>query len=157
MATYAVGGNQGTIASSYKGVAATWCPSSNTKRHKWYEFILGATANPNATDTYVQVDISRLSQTTSLAGTAYTPNPTDPADGAGLIVAAVNITTEPSAALIANSLFNTGLNQRATTRWIAAQESQYLIAPATAVNGLYMRGQSSTYASTFDGQVSYLE
>ena len=157
MATYAVGGNQGTISSSYKGVAATWTPSSNAKRHKWYEFVLGATANPNATDTYVQVDISRLSQTTSIAGTSFTPNPTDPADGAGLIVALVNETTEPSAALIANTLFNTGINQRATTRWIAAQESQYLIAPATALNGLYMRAQSSTYASSFEGQISYLE
>src|SRR6202453_2017790 len=103
------------------------------------EFILGATANPNATDTYIQVDISRLAQTTSLAGTAFTPNPTDPADGTALIVAAVNITTEPASALIANTLFNTGINQRATTRWIAAQESQYLIAPATSTNGLYMR------------------
>lgn len=103
------------------------------------------------------MDISRLSQTTSLAGTAFTPNATDPADGAALTVAAVNETTEPSAALIANTLFNTGLNQRATTRWIAAQESQYLIAPATAVNGLYMRAQSSTYTATFDGQISILE
>ena len=98
-----------------------------------------------------------MSQTTSLAGTAFTPNPTDPADGAALIVAAVNITTEPSAAIISSSLFNVGLNQRATTRWIAAQESQYLIVPATAVNGLYLRGQSSTYAGAFQAQVSYLE
>jgi hypothetical protein len=157
MATYAVGGSQGTVASTYKGVAATWCPASNTKRHKWYEFVLGTTANPNGTDTYLQIDISRLSQTTSLAGTAFTPNPTDPADGTALIVAAVNITTEPAAALIATSLFNAGINQRATTRWIAAQESQYLIAPATAVNGLYMRAQSSTYVSSMAGQVTYME
>jgi hypothetical protein len=67
------------------------------------------------------------------------------------------MTTEPAAALIASSLFNTGLNQRATTRWIASQESQYLIAPATTINGLYLRAQSSTYASTFDAQVSFLE
>jgi hypothetical protein len=157
MGYYALGGSQSTIASTYKGVVASWCPASNTKRHKWYEFVLGATANPNATDTYIQVDISRLSQTTSLAGTAFTPLALDPADGAALIVSAVNLTTEPAAALIASSLFNTGLNQRATTRWIAAQEAQMLIAPATAVNGLIMRGQSSTYTSSFAGQVSYLE
>ena len=35
MATYAVGGSQGTIGSGYKGAVATWCPASNTKRHKW--------------------------------------------------------------------------------------------------------------------------
>ena len=156
MGYYALGGNQGTIASAYKGAVASWCPAT-TKRHKWYEFVLGATANPNATDTYIQVDISRLSQTTSLAGTAYTPNALDSADGAAAIVAATNITIEPSAALIASSLFNTGINQRATTRWIAAQESQYLVAPATTINGLYLRAQSSTYAGSFDAQVSYLE
>ena len=69
----------------------------------------------------------------------------------------MNITTEPSAALIASTLFNTGINQRATTRWIAAQESQFLIAPATTINGLYMRTQSSTYGSSMDGQISILE
>ena len=156
MATYSVGGNQGTISSGYKGVAITWC-SATTKRHKWYEFVLGATANPNATDTYIQVDISRTTQTTSLAGTAFTPVATDFNDGAALTVAAVNITTEPANVTANSSLFNTGINQRATTRWIAAQESQYLIAPATAVSGLYMRAQSSTYASSFAGQLSILE
>jgi hypothetical protein len=155
MATYAIGGKN-TVSSAYVGAAAIWC-SATPKRIKLYEFVLGATANPNATDTYIQVDISRLSQTTSLAGTAFTPVATDPADGAALMVAAVNMTTEPAAALISLSLFNTGLNQRATTRWIASQESQYLIAPATATNGLYLRAQSSTYASTFDAQLSAME
>src|ERR1022692_2016153 len=149
MATYAVGGNQGTISNAYKGSVGTWTPTAGAKRHKWYEFVLGATANPNATDTYVQVDISRLSQTTSIIGTAFTPTPTDPADAAAVIVANVNITTEPSAALIASSLFNAGINQRATTRWIAAQESQYLIAPATGLNGLYLRATSSTFNAAF--------
>jgi hypothetical protein len=156
MATYSVPGRC-TVASSYVGACATFCPASNQKRHKWYEFILGTTANPNGTDTYLQVEIVRLSQTTSLAGTAFTPSPTDPADGAALILASVNMTTEPATALLGASLFLTGINQRATTRWIAAQESQYLIAPATAVNGLYLHTQSSTYNSTMAANVTYLE
>lgn len=156
MATYALGGNQSTISSSYKGVAVSHCPAT-TRRHKWYEFILGATANPNATDTYLQCDISRLTGTTSLAGTNFVPPATDPADAASVIICTINLTTEVNSALVGSSLFNTGINQRATTRWIAAQESQYLIAPATAANGLELRAQSSTYASTMDGQVSFME
>lgn len=156
MAYYAVGGSQSAISSAYKGVATTWCPAT-VRRAKWYEFVLGATANPNATDTYIQVDISRLSGTTSLAGTAITPSPLDPADQASATLAAGIITAEVNAALVGVSLFNTGLNQRATTRWIAAQESQYLIAPATAQNGLELRAQSSTYTGSFDGQVSITE
>ena len=49
MATYGVGGSLATMSSTYKGLAVTWCPAT-TRRHKWYEFVLGATANPNATD-----------------------------------------------------------------------------------------------------------
>lgn len=156
MAYYAVGGSQTSISSTYRGLAATWCPAT-VRRTKWYEFVLGATANPNATDTYIQFDISRLSGTTSLAGTAITPSPLDPADQAAATLAAGVLTTEVNAALVGVSLFNTGLNQRATTRWIAAQESQFLIAPATAQNGLELRGQSSTYTGTADGQVSITE
>jgi len=157
MATYAVGGNQGTMSSSYKGLAALWTPASTGRRIKLYEYKIGATGNPNATDTYIQFDISRLSQTTSLAGTAFTPNPTDPADAAAVTVAATNETTEPSAALIATSLENLGINQRSTVRWIAAQESQYLISPTTVGNGLYLRALSNAYTGALAGQLSFLE
>jgi hypothetical protein len=157
MATYAVGGSQGTISSSYKGCVATWAISATPKRIKWYEIILGATGNPNATDTYFQFDVSRLSQTTSIAGTAFTPNPTDAADGAAVTVALISETTEPSAALIANSLLNFGLNQRNTTRWVAPQESQYLIAPATGLSGLYARALSNAYTGALASQITFLE
>src|SRR4029077_3458023 len=116
MGLYAVGGNQGTLSSSYKGAVALIAPASAPKRIKVMEYKIGATANPNSTDTYIQVDISRLSQTTSLAGTAFTPNPNDPADAASVTLGNTNQTTEPSAALIATSLDNFGLNQRSTVR-----------------------------------------
>lgn len=157
MATYSVPGST-TVTSSYTGAVVTWA-AATAKRCKWYEFVLGATANPNATDTYIQVDISRITGTTSLAGAAFTPNATDPADGAAVTLALKTATTEVNSALLAAtaSLFNTGINQRATTRWIAAQESQFLIAPTTVQNGLELRAQSSTYASTFAASVSFME
>lgn len=157
MATYAVGGNQGTISSSYKGCVAVWAITATPKRTKWYELVIGATGNPNATDTYFQIDVSRLSQTTSIAGSAFTPAPTDPADGAAVSVALTAESTEPSAALIASSLLNFGLNQRNTTRWISSQESQYLIGPATGLNGLYLRALSNAYTSALATQLTYLE
>ena len=157
MATYAVGGNQGTLSSSYKGALALIAPSSNPRRIKLYEYKLGATGNPNSTDTYIQFDISRLSQTTSLAGTAFTPNQTDGADQAALSLANTNQTTEPAAALIATSLDNFGVNQRSTVRWVASQESQNLIGPATSQNGLYARLLSNAYTGAFAVQGSFLE
>ena len=157
MAYYATGGTQSTIGSAYKGLAATWGAASSPRRHKLYEIIIGATGNPNATDTYFQVDVSRLSQTTSIAGTSFTPNPIDSADAACSAVALINETTEPSAALIANSLLNFGLNQRGTTRWVASQESQYLTAPATSASGLYLRALSNVYTSALAGQETFME
>src|SRR3974390_1519243 len=135
MATYTLNGNQATVAAGNKGCVASWAPSAGQKRIKWYEFLIGATNVPNATDCAIQVEISRLTATTSLAGTSFTPNATDGADGAAGTVALVNITTEPNSAIIgATPLMNFGLNQRNTTRWIASQESQYLIGPATFMN-----------------------
>jgi hypothetical protein len=157
MATYAAGGVTGNLTSSYTGALALWTVASTGRRIKLYEFVLGAIANPNATDTYIQFNISRLSGTTSLAGTAVTPSPTDPADAAAVTLAAQTITTEVNSAILGVSLFTTGLNQRATTRWIAAQESQYLITPTTVQNGLELRAESSTYASTFQTQASFME
>lgn len=157
MATYAVGGNQSALTSTNKGTVATWAVTATLKRIKWYEIIIGATGNPNATDTYIQVDVSRLAATTSIAGTSFTPVATDSADGAAVTVALTNETTEPASALISNSLLNFGLNQRNTTRWIAGQESQYLISPATNINGLYMRANSNAYTGAVATQITFLE
>src|SRR5271170_5981854 len=159
MATYGVNSQSSgqSLGVTYKGQVATWATTAGAKRHKWYEMIIGANGNPNSSDTYLQVDVSRLASTTSIAGTAFTPNATDPADGASVTVANVSQTTEPAAALVASSLMSFGLNQRNTTRWIAAQESQYLIAPSTNLNGLYLRAESNIYTSTMDCTVTFLE
>jgi hypothetical protein len=158
MATYALYGNQSTLATTAKGTLALWT-ATTLRRLKIYEYLIGATGVPNATDCNITIDISRLSQTTSLAGSAYTPQATDPGDGTAVGVATVNVTTEPAAALIATAtpMAHFGLNQRNTVRWIAAQESQYLISPATAVNGFYMTGLSPNYASSLSTMVYYLE
>jgi hypothetical protein len=157
MPYYGIGGSQTTTASANKGSVATWTLTATLKRHKWYEVIIGATGNPNATDTYIQIDISRLLATTSLAGSAAVPAATDPADGVSIITSLINITTEPNAAIVTPSLMNFGLNQRNTTRWIAAQESQYLVAPATNINGLYMRENSNAYTGSVATQLYFME
>jgi hypothetical protein len=158
MATYTMNGNQATLTSTNKGTVGCWAVTATAKRIKWYEFVVGASNVPNATDCALQIDISRLLSTTSLAGTSFTPNATDSADGAAVTTALVNITTEPNSAIIGTTpLMNFGLNQRNTFRWIAAQESQYLIGPGTNLNGLYMRALSTNYTSSLQTPVSFLE
>lgn len=155
MATYGIPGFQGTMSSSYKGSSAMWA-SATPRRAKLYELIAGAVQNPVTTDTQIQLDVSRFTTTTGLAGTAFTPNPTDPADAACQEVVAINLTTDP--VVTANSsVLNFGLNQRGTTRWIAAQESQFLIAPATAQAGFDVRQLSANYNTSIAVQVTFLE
>lgn len=157
MATYNVGGNQATLSSSFKGTVALIGGATLPRRIKLLEYKIGATGNPNATDTYIQFDISRLSNTTSLAGTAFTPNPDDSADAASVSLANVNQTTEPSAALIATSLDNYGINQRGTVRMVVSQESWSTTTPATAAAGLYARVLSNAYTGACAVQAKFLE
>src|SRR5258707_14482738 len=86
MGTYAVNANQATLTTTAKGTCALWTVTT-LRRLKIYDYTVGATGVPNATDCNITIDISRLSQTTSLAGAAYVPQPTDPADGAAVGVA----------------------------------------------------------------------
>jgi hypothetical protein len=158
MPYYGVPGQQAALTTTYKSLATLWA-SGATKRIKLYEFIPGAVQVPNATDCQIQVDISRIGTTTGLAGTAYTPNLYDPADGSAVTLAANIITTEP-VVLAAGSglnLVNFGINQRATARWVASQESQYLVVPATAQAGLTIRALSSNYGTSFQGMASFME
>jgi hypothetical protein len=158
MATYNVGGNQGTLSSSYKGAVALLGGATLPRRIKLLEYKIGATGNPNSgTDTYIQFDISRLANTTSLAGTAFTPNPDDSADAASVSASNVNQTTEPSAALIATSLDNFGINQRATVRSVVSQEAWAAISPATSAAGLYARVLSNAYTGACAVQCKFLE
>jgi hypothetical protein len=143
------------MSSTYKSSCSTWGPAT-PRRHKWYEIIAGAVQNPNATDCAIQLDVSRFTTTTGLAGTAFTPNPTDPADAACTTVVAVNLTVDP-VVTASSQVLNFGLNQRGTTRWIAAQESQYLIVPATAQAGFDLRQLSAQYASSIATQITFLE
>lgn len=155
MATYGIAGVQQTVTASYKSCVANYV-GGTFKRIKWYEIIMGAAALPNATDCYIQVDVSRFTTTTGLAGTTFTPNPTDFNDGAALAVGFVNLTTD-AVVTAGSSLLNFGINQRSTTRWVSSQESQYLITPATAQSGLELRVTSSTFGSSIQGTVTFLE
>lgn len=158
MPQYQVNGNQGTVSTSAKGAYALYTVTT-LRRLKTYEFNVGATGVPNATDCNITIDISRMTGTTSIIGSSYTPQATDPADATAVGVSFVNITQEIAAALLSTStpLYHNGMNQRNSIRWVAAQESQAIISPATSQNGTYMTVLSPNYASSVSTNVYYLE
>lgn len=158
MAYYAVPGSHSAVASTYKTAALVQAATSGTlRRGKIFEVMVGASSNPNATDTYIQWDISRITASGAGAYTSWTPTALDPADAASLTVAGITSTAEATTITANSSIWNEAVNQRGSLRWVAAQESQYMIWPATGSNGLILRGLSTTYTGATTGQVTYQE
>ena len=154
MAKYMVVGNQAVITSSYKTAAIATAAASSPRRGKVAEIIIGASANPGGTDTYIQFDMSR--QTVAGTTTSVTPQAVDPADAACSALGGSNATAEGTITG-GSSVFNDAINQRGTMRWIETDESKMLIWPATASNGFALRAQSSTYVGSVTAQIGFLE
>jgi hypothetical protein len=125
---YSEVGNQGTVASTFK-TALTVIASTST-RGALYFFNLGTTGT--AADGVLEWRLSRF--TAAGTTTAVTPVALDGADPAALLTAGSNASGEPTYTA-STSLFDQGINQRATYTWIAVPGGELLV-PATASNGI---------------------
>lgn len=97
-----------------------------------YEFEFGSSGTP--ADSAASIALQRCT-TAGTAGSSFTPVPLDPADPASVSTCGL-ATFSGGPTLTANAfLYNFGINQRATFRWIAAPGSELKI-PATAANGI---------------------
>ncbi len=158
MAYYAVPGSHSAVSTTYKTAALIQGATTGAlRRGKIFEIMVGASANPNATDTYIQWDVSRATASGAGAYTAWTPTSLDPADSAAVVVAGITATAEATTITANSSIWNEAVNQRGSLRWVAAQESQYLVMPATASAALLLRGLSTTYTAATTGQLSFQE
>ncbi len=151
MAKYAITGAQAAVSGSYKTVLGVFATSGSLRRGKVFDVLIGTNGTP--ADNYLQWDISRM--TADGTGSAVTPNPLDPADVAALATAKSNYTAEPTITA-SSSLFNVGVNQRASYRWVAAPGSELLF-PAAAGNGLALRALSGGYTGSATGDFMYEE
>ncbi len=153
MAGYAVPINFATLTSGFTSVGIVTAAASSPRRGKVFEFTIGASSNPNATDTLIQLDISR--QTVAGTTTAVTPRPLDPADAACSALAGANATAEGT--VTANSsVWTDGMNQRGTIDW-KCKDGKELVWPATASNGFAFRALSPTYVGNLQGTVYFDE
>ena len=146
MAKYSLtnGSSGQAITTTYKsltGIAA----SSGTqalRRGKVYDILVGTNGTP--ADNYIQWDVSRI--TSSGAYTAGMCVALDTADASAAALPKINFSTEPTVTSSAN-LFNVGVNQRASYRWVAAPGGE-LVYPATDLNGIAVRALSGGYTGT---------
>ncbi len=139
MANYALpnqAGTQTALTVGLKGLVLSYA-FTTPRRGKWYDILVGTNGTP--ADTYVVYDVSRI--TSSPAGvppySSAVPAPLDPADAAASAICYSNATSSTGEPTI-TSLFNVGVNQRASYRWVAAPGSE-LVYPATSLNGLTLR------------------
>lgn len=142
-------GTQQNLSSSHKTLLViTAATGATTLRRGWiYEFEVGADNVPNATDCPINYDIS--AQTAAGTATATTPLPLDQGggDAAALLAYAVNATAEGTITA-SSSVFYLPLNQRASQRWIARDQSSCIIVAAVNLKGWAIRAKSPNYAST---------
>lgn len=152
MANYSINnqlaGTPQNLSTSYKSICiVTSSSATSARRGQIYDIMLGEDGTP--ADNVVVWDISR--QTAAGTATTVTPVALNPADGAMLSAAAANATAEGTITA-ASSVFNIGVNQRASYRWVPAPGSE-LIFPATNLAGFALRAKSPGYTSTTTGQI----
>jgi hypothetical protein len=134
---FAEPGSIAAVSSSFK--TPLILTSTAAVRPKIFSFVLSTTGA--AADGVLEWIIQRF--TTVGTTTAVTPRNLDATDPAAAVATAgSNATTEPG--YTANSsLFDEGINQRATYTWNAWTEGGQLVAPATASNGIGVSALSS--------------
>jgi len=104
---------------------------TTTARGFVYDLIMGSDATP--ADNAAEFNLQRFA-TANGTGTAVTPQPLDPADGAARLSATEAHSTEPT--YTANAIMlHWAQNQRATFRWVAAPGGE-IIVPATSDSGV---------------------
>lgn len=144
------------VASTVKTMLQAAAATATLRRAAVYEFGVGASGLPNATD--CEIAWTAIRQTTAgTGGVSMTVNPLDPADAATGTVCLGSLTAEPTGAET-GILWTLGANQRGSYRWVVAPGGPgELIIPATNLNGIGIRAKSSTYASTVNCSMAFRE
>lgn len=134
---FAEPGTIAAVSASFKTVISVI--SATTTRPKIFHFVVSTTGA--AADGVLEWIIQRFTAVgTSTAITPRNLDATDPATAAA--TSGSNYTAEPT--YTANSsLFDEGINQRATYTWNAWTEGAQMVAPATASNGIGIATLSS--------------
>lgn len=144
MAAYGVNntlaGTQQALTTTHKTLVLV--AGATTTRAWVKEFVFGTDGTP--ADQAMTYDISRT--TANGTATSVTATPLDLADGAYGGVCVANHTVEPTVTAL-SSVWVSGVNQRATIRWVAYPGME-LVIPATASAGFAFRAKSPGYTGT---------
>jgi hypothetical protein len=142
MASYGVNtliaGSGQAMTTSFKTLLEGVC-AAGVKRPRVYSMKFGAIGLPASADCDLQFDVIRITATGT--GSAATPNPLDPADGACTSTWKANDTVEPTTT--GTALDNNPGNQRVAWAWATTDKGQMLVFTGTSGQGLAFRGKSA--------------
>src|SRR4051812_4775147 len=146
---------QTNMTTTFKSVTGIAAATATLRRAFIYEFDVGASAVPNATDCEIVWDLS--AQTAAGTPVVMTPVSLDQADAATGTVAGGNHSAEPTITAT-SSRWALAANQRGTYRWVVAPGGPgEIVVPATNLAGYALRAKSTTYASTAVATIMYRE
>jgi len=157
MANYEAQLLQSTVSTTYKGAGTLFAV---TRRFMIYEVEFGQTGGLSSSDTQVEWDLSRFSNTNTLAGTAVAANLLDPADVVANTSFLNAISTEPpniTTAGLGLNLKHWGINQRGSYRWRALDDGDNLVVAGASSQGVEIRMQSVSFTGSAIGNVSFIE
>ena len=147
---------QTAVATTSKTMLQLAAQTTGIRRAWLYEYTVGPSAVPNATDCEIVWTVIRQTSA-GTGGVTLTENALDQADAAAATVALGNFTAEPTGAEtgIVDTL---GANQRASYRWVVAPGGPgEICVPATNLAGYGIRAKSSTYVGTVTAAVKFRE
>lgn len=138
---YATVGTMGTATMAATAKSLIQYTSTAAIRPYVYDFTFGTTGTPS--DSVVTLTVTRFSASSTTQGTTATLQPLDSGDAAATTTALSALTAEQTAGV---TLFQVGLNVRATYRWVAAPGGELIMAASVTTNGgLGIRALSPAY------------
>lgn len=122
---------QRTLSASLS-VGCLTAATATLRRFKVYSMTFSSEATP--AEVAVLWQAARIS--TAGTSTAVTPKAKDRADTASGTVAGQNHTIEPDYATLSAVMYSNAVHQRATVRWVARDDQDMIVCPATNAEGL---------------------
>lgn len=119
-------------ASASASVGEIHTVTSGVRRFKVYSMTFSSEATPAEVAVLWQVQRTTAAGT---AGSTVTPKPKDPADSACIAVAGQAHSAEPTYTS-GEIMYSNAVHQRATVRWIARDDGDMIVIPATNLAGI---------------------
>jgi hypothetical protein len=146
---YAVTGQENAVTSAL--TTALDLVGSTTSRPEIYYFT--ASAEPTMADATVRVAV--MDHTTANTMTAVTPTKIDPAALAVVATAGENASAEGTYTA-GSEKYDQNIHLRSQAYWWANYETDRLIVPAAANNGIGLRVLSTTFVGAYDATIHFL-